>query len=477
MSSLVDLTTVELVAMIKGKEVSSYEVVSAFIKQIETYNPSINAIVSFQPEYALSEARKADERFAKGNVDGPLHGIPMAFKDTHDAKGFKTTKGCTVLQDNVAKEDELLVSRLRRAGAIGIGKTNVPEFAAGSHTFNPVFGLTRNPYNLEKSAGGSSGGAAAALAARMIPLADGSDMGGSCRNPAAFNNVVGLRPSPGRVPTYPKANGFGTLSVQGPLAKTVSDVAYMMSVIAGYDKRVPIALREEGTVFLQRLELDVKKVKIAYSEDLGGLLALDEPVRKAFKNQLAVWESLGCELVDVAPDLAEAADVFETLRAFEMEAAGGAFVEQHRAELKTTYVKNVEKGMNLTGPEVGRALRKQTELVHEMARFFSNYDFLMLPTTQVEPFDANVEYPTMIAGEAMKSYTSWMQSCSLISVLNTPAISIPGGFTENGLPFGLQLVAPIGQDFELLQLAHVYESVTKHYQKQPKMNVEESKPL
>jgi amidase len=272
----------DLAATIKRGELSAYEVVEAHLNQIERVNPQVNAIVSLVKDRALEEARAADKRFAAGEEVGPLHGLPIAFKDTHATAGIRTTSGSTVLRDNIPEQDELIVERLRKAGAITIGKTNVPEFAAGAHTFNDVFGMTRNPYDLSRTAGGSSGGAAVAVSCGMLPLADGSDMGGSLRFPAAFNNVVGLRTSPGRIPTYPRQAAYSTLSVQGPVARNVADTAFMMSVIAGPDDRSPISIEESGTRFLESLERDLTGLRVAWSPDLGGAVPVDPVVRSVF---------------------------------------------------------------------------------------------------------------------------------------------------------------------------------------------------
>ncbi|MBB6450780.1 amidase [Geomicrobium halophilum] len=459
-SEFIDDSLSLLSAKIREREISAVEVAHAFISQIEKYNPSINAIVSFCPERALMEARGADQRLAKGEWDGPLHGVPMAFKDTHDVAGLPTTKGSMILRDNVADKDELLVERLRNAGAITLGKTNVPEFAAGSHTFNEVFGVTRNPYNLDRSAGGSSGGAGAALAMSMVPLADGSDMGGSLRNPAAFNNVVGLRPTPGRVPSYPKENAFTRLSVQGPMARTVADTAYMMSVIAGPDNRDPLSIKEGGHIFARSLQREFKDVRVAYSPDLGGQVPVDPMVREAFLKQIPILNEAGFVVEENFPDIRDADEVFNVMRAHDMEAAAGEFVEEHQDRIKSTFVENVELGRKLSGTDIGRAARLQTEIFSRMHEFFEQYDYLVLPVSQVSPFDVEIEYPTRINGVKMDSYISWMRSCSMISVTGHPAISVPGGFTNDGLPFGLQIVGPHGGDFEVLQAAYAFEQAT-----------------
>jgi amidase len=460
MDELVFRTAVELAAAIRGGELSATEVTEAHLAQIERVNPSVNAVVTLVPERARAEAAAADRRQVAGAVLGPLHGVPILHKDTHATAGVRTTYGSPLFADNVPEQDELLVARERAAGAIGLGKTNVPEFAAGSHTFNPVFGLTRNPYDLSRSAGGSSGGAAAALACGFAPLADGSDLGGSLRNPASFNNVVGLRPSPGRVPTWPDEVGRSSLSVQGPMARTVSDVALLLSVIAGPSDLSPVALDDPGATFAPPLDRDLSSLRIAWSPDLGGAVTVEPEVRAVIAAQVVVFEHLGVRVDEASLDFDGADEVFRTLRGVHFEATLGELRDAHPDALKSSIVWNVDQGRALTGADVARAHRRHTELYHRARTFFERYDALLLPVSQVAPFDATLEYPNEVAGQVQASYLDWMRSNYFVSVLGAPALSVPAGFTPGGLPVGLQIVGPHRGDLRVLQLGYAFEQAT-----------------
>lgn len=462
-------TATELSTLIRSGELSAREVLHAHLERAEALNPKVNALVSLAPESAMETAREADERFARGEELGPLHGIPMAHKDTHETAGLRTTFGSPLFAEHVPERDDLIVQRLKGAGAIAFGKTNVPEFAAGSHTFNPVFGATANPYATNRSAGGSSGGAAASLACRMQPLADGSDMGGSLRNPASFCNVVGLRPSPGRVPTWPAPAGWSTMAVQGPMARTVSDVALLLSVLSGPDPRSPIALGESGSTFLEPLETSLRGLRVAWSTDLGGLLAVDPAVRDVLEPAAQVFTDLGAEVELARPDLSGADEVFRTLRAWQFELSLGELRDAHPERMKPSLRENIDAGRRLTGADVGRAERLHTELFHRVREFFTDYDVLALPVSQVPPFDIDLEYPTEIDGQPTESYLDWMRSAYWISATGNPAISVPAGFTADGLPVGLQLVTAHRAEHALLRIAHAYEQATHHADRVPEL--------
>jgi amidase len=466
-SELCFLTARELARRLRAREVSAREVVRAHLDQVERVNPRVNAVVTLVAERALDEARRADERLAAGRPVGPLHGLPVAHKDTHDTAGIRTTYGSPLLADNVPERDALVVERMRAAGAITIGKTNVPEFAAGSHTFNPLFGVTRNPYDLSRSAGGSSGGAAAALATGMHPVADGSDMGGSLRNPASFCNVVGLRPTPGRVPNWPQAAAWATMSVPGPMARTVADTALLLSVLAGPDPRSPVALDEPGDRFARPLDRDPAGLRVAWSPDLGGAVPVEPVVTATLERAVAVFAELGCRVEVDCPDLTGADEVFLTLRAWQFELAYGALLDAHPDQVKSTIAWNVEQGRALSGPDVGRAEVAHTALYHRVREFFDRYDVLLLPATQVPPFDAGLEYPTSVAGQPMHTYLDWMRSAYLVSATGCPALSVPAGFTPDGLPVGLQMVGPHRGEFALLQAAHAFEQATRYGERRP----------
>ncbi len=467
MSELVWKTAVEWAELIKRREVSATEVAQAHIDQIDAVNPEVNAIITYLPEMALELARSADEKQARGDELGVLHGLPIAHKDAAETKGIRTTMGSPVYSDYIPEADDLIIERLKAAGCVTLGKTNVPEFGAGSHTFNRVFGATRNPYDLNRTCGGSSGGAAVALATGMIPIADGSDLGGSLRNPASFCNVVGFRPSPGRVPQYPKSNAWDTLGVSGPMGRTVQDVALMLQAIAGYDRRAPISLQEPPSVFAEELERDFTDVKIAYSPDLGEL-PVDPAVTAAIDRRLPVFSALGCQLEYAAPDFSDAYDIFQTLRAWSFEQSfADRFAEFGEERFKDTIRWNVEQGRRLSGAQISRAQAKRTELFQRVREFLDTYEFLLLPTAQVPPFLIEWEYPTQINGEAMETYIDWMMSCAYVTVTGMPAISLPCGFTEDGLPIGLQIVGGPRADFSVLQLAYAFQEATQVYQRKP----------
>ncbi|MER5220118.1 amidase [Streptomyces flaveus] len=460
-------TATELAAALRRRDVSAREVVTAHLEQIERVNPAVNAIVTLVPERALEQAAEADARLAAGADVGPLHGLPVAHKDLHDTAGIRTTYGSPLFADRVPDRDHLVVERLRRAGAITVGKTNVPELGMGSHTVNPVFGATRNPYDPFRSAGGSSGGAGAALACGMQPLADGSDTGGSLRNPASFNNVVGLRPSPGRVPSWPDKAPWGQLSVKGPMARTVTDVALALSVLAGPDPRSPLALETPGSAFAGPLEGDVRGLRVAWSPDLGGTVPVDAEVRDALRPAVDVFASLGCEVEEACPDLSGADEVFLVQRAWQMELAYGSLLDEHRHRMATDVVWNIEEGRKLTGPDLGRAQMLQAALFHRIREFFESYDLLLLPVSQVAPFDIRLPYPASVDGTPMETYLDWMRSAYLISVTGCPALSVPAGFTPAGLPVGLQMVGPHRQDRAVLDAGYAFERATRTGERRP----------
>jgi len=389
-----------------------------------------------------------------------LYGLPVAHKDTHLTAGIRTTFGSPLLADNVPAEDELVIERLIGAGAITTGKTNVPEFAAGSHTVNPVFGATLNPYDRTRSAGGSSGGAAAAVACGMVPIADGSDMGGSLRNPAAFCNVVGLRPSPGRVPSYPVPMAWSTLSVQGPIARSVGDVALALSALAGSDPRSPIAIAEPASVFAGSLDRDMRGLRVAWSPDLGGALPVEHAVLDALKAVPAVFDHLGAVVEEACPDLHSAEEVFRTLRAWHFAQAYGPLAERSPEQLNANITWNVEQGRRLSGADLARAEVLHTALFHRVRAFFERFDVLILPVTQVLPFDAAIDHPTEIAGVTQETYLDWMRSCYWISATGSPALSVPAAFTPDGLPVGLQIVGRHRGDLDVLQLGNAFEQAT-----------------
>jgi amidase len=452
--------------MIRAKKVSAREVLAAHLKQIERANPKVNAIVTLIAEQATEQARLADEAQAHGTPPGPLHGLPVAHKDLHDTAGVRTTYGSRLFKDHVPVADAIVVERMKKAGAITVGKTNTPEFGFGSQTFNEVFGATRNPYDLSKTCGGSSGGAAVALACGMVALADGSDMGGSLRNPGAFCNVVGLRPAPGRVPSLSLNAAWSPLSVHGPMGRSVADVAFFLSAIAGPDPRSPISIVEPGSRFARPLDRVFKETRIAWAKDLGGI-PFDPRVRRVVDAQRGAFEKLGCKIDDAEPDFRDADMIFKTLRSWLAEANYGESMRNHPELFKDTIHGEVDRGAKLTGPQVSRAEAKRSALYEQTRRFMEKYEYLILPTTQVPPFDVSQPYVTEINGMKMESYIDWMKSCWFISVLGNPAISVPCGFTPEGLPVGVQIVGRHQDEWGVLQLAHAFEEATNFAERRP----------
>ncbi|MBI4271424.1 MAG: amidase [Candidatus Rokubacteria bacterium] len=456
----------ELVARIRARQVSVTEVVEAHLAQIERLNPAVNAIVTLTAERALADARAKDAALACGDAAGALLGLPVAHKDLVPTRGIRTTYGSPIYRDHVPDEDALIIERIRTAGAVTLGKTNTPEFGAGSQTFNEVFGRTLNPYDPGRTCGGSSGGAAVALACGMVPIADGSDMGGSLRNPASFCNVVGLRPSPGRVPVWPSEAAWFTFSVQGPMARTVEDAALLLSAIAGPDRRSPIAIAEPGERFRAPLGRDFRGVRIAWSRDLGGL-PVDRRVTAVLDAQRPTFEALGCVMEDGQPDFGGAREIFQTWRGWAFALKYGPLLERHRHAMKDTVVWNIEEGLKLTGAHLAQAEVRRTQLYHRVREFMETREFLVLPAAQVPPFDVTQPYVTEIDGTRLPTYIDWMRACSDITVTGLPAISVPCGFTDDGLPVGVQIVGRHQDDWGVLQLAHAFEQATGFFRRRP----------
>ena len=453
--------------MLRGREISARELLDAHLDRIERLNPDVNAVVTLDAEGARAAADAADAALAAGEDVGPLHGLPVAHKDTHATGGMRTTWGSPLHTDTVPLRDELIVARYKAAGAVRVGKTNVPEFAAGSHTFNPVFGATHNPYRYGLSAGGSSGGAAAALAAGFVPLADGSDMGGSLRNPAGFCNVVGLRATPGRVPTWPTSMGWSQLSVQGPMGRTVADVALQMSVVAGADPRVPISLTDDPAGFAAPMPSSLGGLRVAWAPDLGGRVTVDPAITAVLASVGAVFEDLGASVEDASPDLSGADEVFGTLRAWIFDTNYSDLARRHPEKLKESIRWNAEMGAKLTGADLARTEVAHTTLYERMVGFFERYDVLLAPTTQVLPFPVELEYPTEIGGVPQDNYLEWMRSCTIISATGCPALSVPGGFTPDGLPVGLQIIGAPRADRRVLEVGHAFEQATQFGSRRP----------
>lgn len=497
-SELTWLSTRELAGLIRSGQVSAREALADHYARIDAVNPAINAVVTRDDERAFALAEAADAAHARGESLGPLHGVPLTHKDSIDVAGLRTTLGSRIFLDNVAETDALIVARLRAAGSIPSGKTNVPEFSAGSHTVNDVFGATRNPYDPTKSASGSSGGAAAAIAAGIQGAGDGTDMGGSLRTPASFNNLVGLRPSAGRIPRVPPSDPWMWLAQPGFMARTVSDVALMMSVAAGPDPRAEVNLPEAGAVF-DRAEfggstgpgsavgsvarsvvgpvLDSRPepgsalvgARVGYSADLGGLLPVEPEVATIVTAAVARMAGAGARVDDVIPALADADEVFHVTRAYDFAADYAETLRAHRSVMKSSVVWNTEIGLNLSVEDLLSAAAARVRLAVSVREYFEHHDLLVLTASQVAPFDVGIEYPAQIDGQPMVDYLQWMRAATIISATGCPSISVPAGFTAAGLPVGIQLVAAPGRDVELLLAALACEELAPHHLTRPSL--------
>ena len=423
------LSAVALARLIRAKKISARELLAAHLKQIERVNPQVNAIVTLVPELAADAAAKADEMQAHNETLGPLHGLPVAHKDLFETQGIRTTFGSPLYKDHIPAEDDIVVERMRRAGAIIIGKTNTPEFGAGSQTFNTVFGATYNPYDLTKTCGGSTGGGAVALACGLAPVASGSDTGGSLRNPAAFCNVVGFRPSMGSVPDPKAPLAWLTLNTSGCLGRSVADLAFALSTIAGPDSRAPLSIDEPGVRFSRPLDRSFNGVRVAWFKDLGGA-PFDARVRAIVDGHRATFESLGCIVEQTEPDFTPAEIAFRLLRAWNSANTYGARFHAHPDAFKDTLKGEIEEGLRLTGMDVARAEMAHGQLWRSFQAFLEKYEYFVLPTSQLPPFDVTVPYPTGIAGVKFDNYIDWMKSCWYISATGNPAASVPAASRE-----------------------------------------------
>ena len=471
-SELSHMGGVALAAAIRAKQASAREVMAACLDQIEAVNPAINAVVSMPArETLMAQAGAADELQARGGPLGPLHGLPHAVKDLQPVKGLRFTQGSPIYKDRIAATDSLMVARLRQAGVIFVGKTNTPEFGFGSHTFNPVFGATRNPYDLGRSAGGSSGGAAAALAARMLPLADGTDYGGSLRNPAGWNNIFGFRTGYGVVPAIGPEVWLPSMGVPGPMARSVQDLALLLSVQAGYDPRSPLSLPGDGAVFARPLDASVKGRRIGWLGDFAGQVPHEPEVLDLCRAALSTFQALGCTVEDakVAAPVEPAWQAMVKLRAWQQ---GGSILANYRnpaerALLKPEAVWEVETALPLTAFDITAASTARTTWSMAFNALFDTYDYLVLPSSPLFPFPVDERWPTRVAGHEMRTYHEWMMSALLITLAGNPALVAPAGFGAAGLPMGLQIVGPNRGELACLELAAAYEGATRWAERMP----------
>ncbi len=477
-SELVTMDAVSLASVIHTRRASCVEVMTAYLGHIEQLNPRVNAIVALQDrETLLSQARERDAQLARGESMGPLHGLPHAAKDLQDVKGIRTTRGSPILKDFVPSGDSLMIARLRDAGAIFIGKTNTPEFGLGSHTYNPVYGATRNAYVPSRSAGGSSGGAAVALALRLLPVADGSDYGGSLRNPAGWNGVFGFRTSIGRIPAEAADSWLPSMGVAGPMARNVTDLAMLLAVQAGYDTRCPLSLDADRSTFKQRLESDLRGKRIAWGGDLNGHAPCESGVLEVCANALRTFESLGCIVEEAIPEF-DLEAVWQSVIRLRGWQQGGSLLGYYRNPaqrllLKPEAIYEIEVGLRQSAYDVTAASVVRTQWYEAVRRFFERYDYFVLPTAQVFPFDLQQHWPRAIAGVTMQTYHEWMKAALIVTMSGCPALAAPAGFSAQGLPIGIQLIAPNRCEIECLRLAFAYEgAMDPQWRRQPALLAE-----
>lgn len=462
---LITQSACDLAAQVRSGALTAQEVTSAHLRRIEAVNPAVNAIVDFRPEQAMDRARQIDALSAEQRAALPLAGLPTAVKDLEPAAGFRWTQGSPIFADRTATYDAEMVARLKQAGAIVVGKTNVPEFGLGSHSFNPVYGVTRNPYDLQRTAGGSSGGAGAALAARMLPVADGSDTGGSLRNPASFCNITALRPSLGAVPDYPNAFGYNTLSANGPMARTVRDTALLMSAMVGIETRDPVSYDAAPEQFLRIAESQPgsrtgqQRLRAAWTPDFGELFPVDDEVLAVLQPVIEQLGDIDVQVEAAYPEIRSASSAFRVLRGLRMLANLGPLAEQQGHQMKQEALWNIEVGRRVTGEQAAAASRDQSAVFTRTAEFLQSYDMLLTPTVQVPPFAVGNRFPREINGQQMSDYLDWMTLPSIITATSHPAVSIPVGFTSEGLPVGLQVIGAYRKDAQVLEYAKRIEDL------------------
>ncbi|MFJ3153885.1 amidase [Pseudomonas protegens] len=476
-ASIVDLDALALSRAIHARELSCREVMQAYLAQIERCNPLVNALVSLgDPEALLEQADERDRQLAQGQSMGWMHGMPQAIKDLAATAGMTTSMGSPLFAEHVPQQDAISVARVRASGAIIVGKSNVPEFGLGSHTYNQLFGTTGNAYDSTLCAGGSSGGAAVALALRMLPVADGSDMMGSLRNPAAFNNVFGMRPSQGRVPFGPTPELFvQQLATEGPMGRTVADVARLLGTQAGFDARAPLSLKDPSAQPEAALQRNVKGLRLGWLGDYNGYLAMEQGVLGLCEKALGDFASLGCEVESCQPDfsLAQLWDCWLVHRHWLVQGSLGALYDDpdKRRWLKPEACWEVEGAAKLSAADVYRASQSRSDWYRALQRLFERYDFLLLPTAQVFPFDARQAWPRQIDGQEMDTYHRWMEVVIGPTLAGLPSISIPVGFNLAGLPMGLQIIGPAQADHAVLQLAYAHEQLTQWVRQRPPGNL------
>ncbi|MFW5679788.1 MAG: amidase [Pseudomonadota bacterium] len=447
---LIGLSAREAVRRLKSGEITAVELVEAALARLEEVEPQVNAVPTICAERALTQARTAER-------DTLLAGLPLVIKDLHEVGGVRSTYGSPIFADLVPDRSDRAVARIERHGGVVLGKSNTPEFGAGANTFNEVFGATRNPWDTSKSCAGSSGGAAVALATGSAWLADGSDLGGSLRNPAAFTGIVGLRPSPGRVPTDKEGNRFQTLSVRGPMARDVRDCALMLDAMCGFEPRDPLSFDAPTTPFAAAVEQPPELVRVAWSKDLGGITPVDPEVARICEQAARAFADLGVEVIEASPDFAAAVDTFTVLRAELFAANMAPLLEQHRDLLKPEVIWNIERGLTLDAGAIGAAERARSRMHTSLMDLFDNVDLLLCPAAICPAFPVEWRYLEELDGHRFATYVDWVAIASAISLTGAPALSLPVGLTAAGLPVGLQLVGRPRGEARLLAAAAMLE--------------------
>ncbi len=436
MSGLADLSATEIREKIAAREVSAVEYLQACLARVDELNGTLNAIVTPNP-HAIDEAKEVDRKIRAGDGAGPLCGLTVGIKDVTPVGGVRTTFGSPIYADYVPEEDALVVRRLREAGAVILGKTNCPEFAAGANTFNEVFGRTRNPWDTNKSAGGSTGGGAAALATGMIALAEGTDLGGSLRIPAAFCGVTGLRPSVGLVPIHPTDWVWDTLQVSGPMARTAEDLALMLQAIAGPSEYSPLAQPIEARDFVRAARGARKNLRVAYCADIAGI-GIDPDVERVCREAAFALESKGAVVEEITLDLSDARAAFLSLRGLWFcTQMFPRLDQQHR--FGPNVGNNVRSGLEVTSKELASAESYRGHLWHQFRQFFTEYDHLLTPCVAVPPFPVEQNYPDTIAGKPMSTYIDWIAPTFVLSLTGLPVACVPAGLDSGGMPVGLQI--------------------------------------
>ncbi len=461
MTELCDLTAVELRRLIGAKTISPVELLESCLRRIEAVNPVLNAITATCIERARGEAKAAEQAVMRGDRLGALHGLPVGIKDLNETGGLRTTFGSTLYADYVPAKDERMVAAVRAAGAIVVGKTNVPEFGAGANTNNPVYGATGNPFDPPRICGGSSGGSAVALATGMLPICTGSDTGGSLRIPAAFCGIVGFRPSPGLVPSERRPLGWTPISVLGPMGRNVADTMLLLSAQVSGDSRDPFAHDVNPADFAAPRPVDLSTLRVAVSADLGGM-ALDPSLRATFDERMALIADCFKNAERRDPDMAGADEAFNILRAISFQAQFGERVAKHRDKLGPSLIENYEQGATMTLADAARGHAMQTRIYRAFQDFFDEFDILICPTVSVPPFPVTQRYATEVGGRAMDNYFHWLAPTYWITLTGHPCISIPCGLEPSGTPFALQICGPARSDRFVLDVAHALEQRLAH---------------